>query len=85
MVVRGFGMGCVNVPLHHVFLKSDLVTGLVTLGVCLQLPVDGVDLILGNDLAGGQVFLVLLLYMNHQQLEFLSLILSSLLYSLFVL
>ncbi len=56
VVVRGFGMGCVNVPLHHVFLKSDLVTGLVTLGVCLQLPVDGVDLILGNDLAGGQVF-----------------------------
>lgn len=53
VVVRVFGMGCINVPLHR---KSDLVTGLVTLGVCSQLPVDGVDLILGNDLAGGHVF-----------------------------
>ncbi len=56
VVVRGFGMGCVNVPLHRVYLKSDLVTGLITLGVCSKLPVDGVDLILRNDLAGGQVF-----------------------------
>ncbi|KAI2661490.1 Retrovirus-related Pol polyprotein [Labeo rohita] len=56
VLVCGFGMGCINVPLHRVYLMSDLVTGLVTLGVCSQLPVDGVDLILGNDLAGGQVF-----------------------------
>lgn len=56
VLVRGFGMVCVNVPLHQVYLKSELVTGLVTLGVCSQLPVDGVDFILGNDLAGGKVF-----------------------------
>lgn len=41
MLVRGFGMVCVNVPLHQVYLKSELVTGLVTFGVCSQLPVDG--------------------------------------------
>ncbi len=46
-------MHCVNVPLHTVCLKSDIV---VSLAVHPQLPVEGVDLILGNDLAGGTVF-----------------------------
>ncbi len=39
-----------------VHLQSDLVTGTVPLGVRTELPVDGVSLILGNDLAGGKVF-----------------------------
>lgn len=56
MLIRGSEMGCVNVPLHRVYLESDLVTGPVTLGVCSRLPVDGVSLILGNELAGGKVF-----------------------------
>uniref|UniRef100_A0A9J8B112 Gypsy retrotransposon integrase-like protein 1 n=1 Tax=Cyprinus carpio carpio TaxID=630221 RepID=A0A9J8B112_CYPCA len=49
-------MGCLSLPLHDLYLMSDLVTGPVTLGVCSHLPVDGVDVILGNDLAGGDVF-----------------------------
>lgn len=36
VVIRGCEMGYVNVPLHRVYLESDLVTGPVTLGVCSQ-------------------------------------------------
>ena len=36
-------------------LQSDIVTGVVRVGVCLSLPVEGLSLILGNDLAGGRV------------------------------
>ncbi len=49
-------MGCDSVPLLQVHLKYDLVNGLVNLGVREQLLFEGVGLILGNDLAGGQVF-----------------------------
>ncbi len=56
VLIRGCEMGCVNVPLHRVYLESDLVTGPVTVGVCSRLPVEGVSFILGNELAGGKVF-----------------------------
>ncbi|KAI2644687.1 Transposon Tf2-9 polyprotein [Labeo rohita] len=56
VLIRGIEMHCVNVPLHTVYLKSDIVSGPVSLAVRPQLPVEGVDLILGNDLAGGTVF-----------------------------
>lgn len=56
VLIRGIEMGCDSVPLHRVHLKSDLVTGLVNLGVRERLPFEGVGLLLGNDLAGGQVF-----------------------------
>lgn len=56
VLVRGIEMRCVNVPLHIAYLKSDIVSGVVNLAVREQLPVEGVDLILGNDLAGGLVF-----------------------------
>ena len=42
-------------PLHKIFLKSDLVSGYVTVGICPNLPVKGVSLLLGNDLAGDRV------------------------------
>lgn len=42
-------------PLHRVEVVSDLVQGSVCLGVCPHLPVNGVDIILGNDLAGDRV------------------------------
>lgn len=48
-------LGCINVPLHTVYFKSELVSGCVQVGMQSQLPVEGVDLILGNDLAGGKV------------------------------
>uniref|UniRef100_A0A3B4GI21 B-cell receptor CD22 n=1 Tax=Pundamilia nyererei TaxID=303518 RepID=A0A3B4GI21_9CICH len=39
-----------------VFLQSPLVSGPVTVGVRARLPVQGVTMILGNDLANGKVF-----------------------------
>ena len=44
-----------SVPLHKVVLTSDLVVGEVELGVRPCLPMDGVDVILGNNLAGDRV------------------------------
>ena len=44
-----------SVPLHHVHLMSDLVTGPVSVGIKSSLPFDGVHLLLGNDLAGDKV------------------------------
>ena len=43
------------VPLHVVNLKSDFVNGPVTVGVMHSLLVTGVQLLLGNDLAGDKV------------------------------
>ena len=55
VLLQGVELGFINVPLHCVYLKSDLVTGPVTIGVRPELPVEGVSLILGNDLAGEKV------------------------------
>ena len=43
------------VPLHKVYLSSSLVSGPVVLGIRSSLPFDGVQLLLGNDLAGSKV------------------------------
>ena len=48
-------MGAINVPLHTVYLHSDLVSGPVAVGLRPCLPVKGISLILGNDLAGNKV------------------------------
>ncbi len=45
----------VSVPLHNVHLWSSLVSGPVTVGVRSSLPFEGIQLLLGNDLAGGKV------------------------------
>lgn len=42
-------------PLHKVYLKSNVITRLVVVGVVPSLPVKKVSLILGNHLAGGNV------------------------------
>ena len=55
VLLKGVECGIVNVPLHHVFLTSDLVSGPVIVGVCSSLPIDGVYFLLGNDLAGGKI------------------------------
>lgn len=56
VLIHGAGLGRLEIPLHNVFMKSRLVTGQVQSGVCSRLPVDGVDLTLGNVLAGHKVF-----------------------------
>ena len=48
-------MGFVPVPLHQIHVKSGIVTGFFTVGVCSCFPVNGIDLIMGNDIAGCRV------------------------------
>ena len=55
VLVQGVKLDVMRVPLHRVFLKSNLVSGFVTVGVQPTLPLEGVDFILGNDLAGSRV------------------------------
>ena len=55
VLIKGVECGLVTVPLHQVNLKSDLVSGPVTVGARPSLPIEGVHLILGNELAGDKV------------------------------
>ncbi|KAK2920619.1 hypothetical protein Q8A73_000104 [Channa argus] len=52
----GVKMSVMRAPLHFVQLSSDFVKGTCKIAVRDQLPIAGIDLILGNDLAGGKVF-----------------------------
>ena len=52
--VRGLASG-LSIPLHYVWLETGLVVGKVMVGVSDELPIDGVDMLLGNDLAGEKV------------------------------
>ncbi len=56
LLVWGIGLNVLRVPLHSVHVSCSLASGPVRVGVRDQLPVSGVDLILGNDLAGKKVF-----------------------------
>ena len=55
VLIQGVELGVIKVPLHFVELKSDFVCGSVTVGVRPTLPIEGVSLLLGNDLAGDKV------------------------------
>ena len=44
-----------SAPLHQVYFSSGHVNGPVTVGITSSLPIDGIDFLLGNDLAGGKV------------------------------
>jgi len=55
-VVKGMGLNVLTVPLHKVNLSSNLVKGEVPLGVCPELPVEEIQVILGNYLVGAQVW-----------------------------
>lgn len=56
VLVQGIDLSVVKVPLHNVYLRSGIISGEVKLAVRAELPVKGVALILGNDLAGNKVF-----------------------------
>ncbi len=56
VLVRGFEMGFVEVHLHRIHLSSAIVSGDVIVGVRSALPVPGITFILGNYLAGGNVW-----------------------------
>lgn len=54
VIVKGVGGGSI-VPLHFVHLRTGYVSGEVKIGVSCELPVPGVHVLLGNDLAGDKV------------------------------
>lgn len=54
-VLRGIEMGYIPRPVHNVHIESDLVTGFFPVAVCAALPIQGVILLVGNDIAGGKV------------------------------
>jgi len=56
ILVRGMGLTTLFVPVHKMFLSCDLVQREAEVGVRPQLPVKGVDIILGNDLAGHRIW-----------------------------
>lgn len=56
VMVRGMGLVPFSSPLHKVTLTCGLVEGDVVVGVRPELPVEGVQMILGNDLAGRKVW-----------------------------
>ena len=61
-----------SAPLHQVYISSSHVNGPVTVGITSSLPIDGIDFLLGNDLAGGKVVanpLVTSMPCNCQQLD----------------
>jgi hypothetical protein len=50
--------GLHSVPLHHINLKSDFVSGQVIGGVRPTLPFDDISLLFGIDMAGDKVIMV---------------------------
>ena len=56
ILIQGMGMFVFPVPVHKMSLTSELVNGEVRMGVRPELPVAGVDIILGNDLCGERIW-----------------------------
>ncbi|MGL4646513.1 MAG: hypothetical protein ACRCVL_05300 [Cetobacterium sp.] len=54
-IVQGIEMGFVTVPLHRIWITSELASGCFEVAVRPSLPVKGIDFIMGNDIAGGNV------------------------------
>ena len=55
ILVQGFEMGYVSAPLHHVHVRSKLVSGVFVVAARPSFPIKGIDFIMGNDIAGGKV------------------------------
>ena len=55
VLISGVEMGILEVPLHEVNIKSSLINGNIVIGMRPSLPVEGILIILGNDLAGEKV------------------------------
>uniref|UniRef100_A0A4W5JE97 Gypsy retrotransposon integrase-like protein 1 n=1 Tax=Hucho hucho TaxID=62062 RepID=A0A4W5JE97_9TELE len=56
VLIRGIGLNTLSVPLHKLRLDCGLVKGEVVVGVRPSLPIEGIDVILGNNLAGEHVW-----------------------------
>ena len=55
MILQGVGGDFVSVPLHQISLNSEIVCRTVIVGVVDSLPMQGISMLLGNDLAGERV------------------------------
>ena len=55
VLISGVEMGILEVPLHEVNIKSSLINGNIVIGMRPSLPVEGISLILGNNLPGEKV------------------------------
>ena len=55
VILDGVG-GPVNMPLAKVYLDSDFYTGFVAVAIKDSLPLESTTFLLGNDIAGGQVY-----------------------------
>ena len=55
VLISGVEMGILEVPLHEVNIKSSLINDNIVIGMRPSLPVEGITLILGNELAGEKV------------------------------
>ena len=55
VLISGVETGVLEVPLHEVNIKSNLINGNIVIGMRPSLPVESISLILGNDLAGEKV------------------------------
>ncbi|KAF7221269.1 putative LOC107384440-like protein, partial [Nothobranchius furzeri] len=55
VLLKGLTSEVVSCPLHEINLNSELVSGRFKVAVCSALPVAGIALLLGNDIAGGAV------------------------------
>ena len=56
VLVCGINLNVLSVPLHRVYIDSDLVQGEVAVGVRPALPLPGTAMILGNRLAKSRVW-----------------------------
>ncbi|XP_059828281.1 uncharacterized protein LOC132395534 [Hypanus sabinus] len=56
VALRGIGKGTEAASLHRIIINCELVSGPVEIGVRSEFPRTDVDLLLGNDLAGGDIW-----------------------------
>ena len=82
LLIQGVECGFVNVPLHDIYLSSDLVNGPVVVGIRQRLHFKGDHLLLGKDLAGDKEWLIHLqlthpVWINHRVLLNMNSLLST--------
>jgi hypothetical protein len=58
-----------SVPLHHIILKSNFVSGQVVVGVGPTLPVEDIALLFGIDMAGDKVIMAPIISEDHSYEE----------------
>ncbi|KAM9440555.1 uncharacterized protein Hap1MRO34_025796 [Clarias gariepinus] len=56
VLIQGIGMTVIRAPLHKLYLETKSFSGFVKVAVRTALPVSGISFILGNDIAGNQIF-----------------------------